>query len=118
MPIKARIDMLATGICTPVGIKVLGQDLKVIEKLARDIEMATKPCPASSAFAERGLAATTSRSADRTQLALWTDGADLQQVVASGLGAETVTTTVKAGALRRQPPLSARSPQRPSGDRT
>ena len=42
MPIKARIDMLATGIRTPVGVKVIGQDLKDIEKLAREIETAIK----------------------------------------------------------------------------
>jgi len=42
MPIKARIDMLATGIRTPVGVKVIGQDLKVIEQLAREIETAIK----------------------------------------------------------------------------
>ncbi len=54
MPIKARIDMLATGIRTPVGVKVIGQDLKVIERLAREIEAAIKTVPGtSSAFAER-----------------------------------------------------------------
>ena len=54
MPIKARIDMLATGIRTPVGVKVIGQDLKVIERLAREIEAALKTVPGtSSAFAER-----------------------------------------------------------------
>ena len=54
MPIKARIDMLATGIRTPVGVKVIGRDLKVIESLARDIETAIKTVPGtSSAFAER-----------------------------------------------------------------
>ncbi|MCA4923095.1 MAG: efflux RND transporter permease subunit, partial [Methylobacterium sp.] len=54
MPIKARIDMLATGIRTPVGVKVIGPDLNVIEKLAREIESAIKTVPGtSSAFAER-----------------------------------------------------------------
>ena len=54
MPIKARIDMLATGIRTPLGVKVIGPDLTVIEKLARDIEAAIKTVPGTSiAFAER-----------------------------------------------------------------
>jgi Cu(I)/Ag(I) efflux system membrane protein CusA/SilA len=54
MPIKARTDMLATGIRTPVGIKVIGQDLKVIERLAREIEVVVRNVPGtSSAFAER-----------------------------------------------------------------
>jgi Cu(I)/Ag(I) efflux system membrane protein CusA/SilA len=54
MPIKARIDMLATGIRTPVGVKVMGKDLAVIEKLAREIEAAIRSVPGtSSAFAER-----------------------------------------------------------------
>jgi Cu(I)/Ag(I) efflux system membrane protein CusA/SilA len=98
MPIKARIDMLATGIRTPVGVKVLGQDLKVIEKLAREIEAAIKTVPGtSSAFAERVIGGYYLEiEPDRTQLARYglTVG-DVQQVVASGLGAETVTTTVE-----------------------
>jgi len=98
MPIRARIDMLATGIRTPVGVKVLGQDLKVIEKLARDIEAAIKTVPGtSSAFAERVIGGYYLEvEPDRTQLARYgLMVADVQQVVASGLGAETVTTTVE-----------------------
>ena len=54
MPIKARIDMLATGIRTPVGVKVIGPDLTIIERLARQIEAAIRTVPGtSSAFAER-----------------------------------------------------------------
>ena len=54
MPIKARIDMLSTGIRTPIGIKVFGKDLGEIEKLARQIEQAVKTVPGtSSAYAER-----------------------------------------------------------------
>jgi len=98
MPIKARIDMLATGIRTPVGVKVIGQDLTVIEKLAREIEMAIKSVPGtSSAFAERIVGGYyLDIEPDRTELARY--GlmiADVQQVVASALGAETVTTTVE-----------------------
>jgi Cu(I)/Ag(I) efflux system membrane protein CusA/SilA len=98
MPIKARIDMLATGIRTPVGVKVLGPDLKVIETLAREIEAAIKTVPGtSSAFAERVIGGYYLEiEPDRTQLSRYglTVG-DVQQVVASGLGAEIVTTTVE-----------------------
>ena len=98
MPIKARIDMLATGIRTPVGVKVIGLDLKVIEKLAREIEGAIKTVPGtSSAFAERIIGGYyLDIEPDRRELARY--GlmiADVQQVVSSALGAETVTTTVE-----------------------
>ena len=54
MPIKARIDMLATGIRTPVGIKVYGPDLAELERLARLTEAAVRTVPGTtSAFAER-----------------------------------------------------------------
>jgi Cu(I)/Ag(I) efflux system membrane protein CusA/SilA len=98
MPIKARIDMLATGIRTPVGVKVLGQDLKVIEKLARDIEAAIKSVPGTaSAFAERIIGGYYLEiEPERSQLARYgLMVGDVQQVIASALGAETVTTTVE-----------------------
>ncbi|OGA65609.1 MAG: cation transporter, partial [Betaproteobacteria bacterium RIFCSPLOWO2_12_FULL_65_14] len=54
MPIKARIDMLSTGIRTPIGIKVFGKDLDEMEKLARRIESVVKNVPGTtSAYAER-----------------------------------------------------------------
>ncbi len=98
MPIKARIDMLATGIRTPVGVKVIGQDLKVIETLAREIEAVIKTVPGtSSAFAERIIGGYyLDIEPDRRELARY--GlmiSDVQQVVASAIGAETVTTTVE-----------------------
>ena len=98
MPIKARIDMLATGIRTPVGVKVIGQDLTVIERLAREIEAAIKTVPGtSSAFAERIIGGYyLDIEPDRRELARY--GlmiSDVQQVVASAIGAETVTTTVE-----------------------
>ncbi len=98
MPIKARIDMLATGIRTPVGVKVLGQDLKVIEQLARDIESVIKSVPGTaSAFAERIIGGYYLEiEPDRTQLARYgLMVGEVQQVVASAMGAETVTTTVE-----------------------
>jgi len=54
MPIKARIDMLSTGIRTPIGIKVFGNDLQQIESVARDIERVVRAVPGTtSAYAER-----------------------------------------------------------------
>ena len=54
MPIKARIDMLSTGIRTPVGIKIIGKDLAAMEKVAREVETVLKAVPGtSSAYAER-----------------------------------------------------------------
>jgi copper/silver efflux system protein len=98
MPIKARIDMLATGIRTPIGIKVIGPDLMVIEKLAREIEAVVRMVPGtSSAFAERIIGGYYLEiEYDRSALARY--GlmiSDVQNVVASGLGAETITTTVE-----------------------
>jgi Cu(I)/Ag(I) efflux system membrane protein CusA/SilA len=98
MPIKARIDMLATGIRTPVGVKIIGPDLTVIERLAREVEAAVKTVPGtSSAFAERIIGGYYLEiEPDRVQLARY--GlmiGDVQAVIASGLGAETVTTTVE-----------------------
>src|SRR6185436_20478408 len=56
MPIKARIDMLSTGIRTPVGVKVIGTDLSEIDRIARQIEHVLKAVPGtSSAYAERGI---------------------------------------------------------------
>ncbi|HEX2842175.1 CusA/CzcA family heavy metal efflux RND transporter [Hyphomicrobium sp.] len=98
MPIKARIDMLATGIRTPVGVKVIGRDLKVIEGLAREIEAAIKTVPGTaSAFAERIIGGYYLEiEPDRPQLARYgLKIADVQQVIASAIGAETVTTTVE-----------------------
>jgi Cu(I)/Ag(I) efflux system membrane protein CusA/SilA len=98
MPIKARIDMLATGIRTPIGIKVFGKDLKEMERLARQIEAALKTVAGtSSAFAERIIGGYYLEiEPSREQLGRY--GlmiADVQDVVASALGAETVTTTVE-----------------------
>ncbi|GGZ63689.1 efflux RND transporter permease subunit [Paraglaciecola chathamensis] len=56
MPIKTRIDMLATGIKTPVGIKVAGEDLAVIQKIGQDIERILSPMQGSaSVYAERAV---------------------------------------------------------------
>jgi Cu(I)/Ag(I) efflux system membrane protein CusA/SilA len=98
MPIKARIDMLSTGIRTPVGVKVFGKDLAQIEKLARQIEQAVKGVPGtSSAYAER---VTGGYYLDieprRDQLARYgiTVG-DFQRVVSTALGGAPVSTAVE-----------------------
>jgi Cu(I)/Ag(I) efflux system membrane protein CusA/SilA len=98
MPIKARLDMLATGIRTPIGIKVFGRDLAEMEKLAKAIEAVVKQVPGtSSAFAERitgGLYLEV--EPDRGQLARYGLAVgDLLDVVGTALGGEMVTTTVE-----------------------
>ncbi|RAI44809.1 efflux RND transporter permease subunit [Rhodoplanes roseus] len=98
MPIKARTDMLSTGIRTPIGIKVYGADLTELERLARQIEAAVRTVPGTtSAFAERVIGGYyLNIDPDRAQLArygLTID--DLQNTVATALGAEPVTTTVE-----------------------
>ena len=97
MPIKARIDMLSTGIRTPVGIKVFGRDLAEMEVLAREIEAVVKAVPGTrSAYAERITGGYyLDIEPDREALARY--GilvGDLQEVVATALGGETVTTMV------------------------
>jgi copper/silver efflux system protein len=98
MPIKARIDMLATGIRTPVGVKVYGTDLAEMEKIARQVEAAVRTVPGTtSAFAERILGGYyLNIEPNRAQLARY--GlmiSDVQDVIAASLGAEAVTTTVE-----------------------
>jgi Cu(I)/Ag(I) efflux system membrane protein CusA/SilA len=98
MPIKARIDMLSTGIRTPVGVKVYGTDLAEIEKVAREVEAVLRTVPGTtSAFAERVLGGYyLNIDPDRAQLARYglTIG-DVQAMVGVALGGETVTTTVE-----------------------
>jgi Cu(I)/Ag(I) efflux system membrane protein CusA/SilA len=98
MPIRARIDMLSTGIRTPVGVKVLGKDLTEIEKLSRQIEAVIRNVPGTtSAYAERVIGGYyLNIDPDRAQLArygLMVD--DIQNLIAMALGGEMVTTTVE-----------------------
>jgi len=98
MPIKARIDMLATGIRTPVGVKVFGKDLGEMEKLAREIEAVIRTVPGTtSAYAERAIGGYyLNIDPDRAQLARYgLMVGDVQDVIAMALGAEPVTTTVE-----------------------
>ena len=98
MPIKARIDMLATGIRTPVGIKLLGRDYGELERVARQVEAAVHGVSGTtSAHAERVTGGYFLEIVpDRTRLAQY--GVmieDVQQTVASALGGEAVTTTIE-----------------------
>src|SRR5450830_1077223 len=98
MPIKARIDMLSTGIRTPIGIKVFGKDLDEMEKLAKQIEAVVKTVPGTtSAFAERITGGFyLNIEPDREQLARYGLAVgDLLDVVGTALGGEMVTTTVE-----------------------
>jgi copper/silver efflux system protein len=98
MPIKARIDMLSTGIRTPIGVKVIGTDLIEIDKLAKQIEQVLKAVPGtSSAYAERGIGGYyLDVTPDRAALARYGIMVqDVQDVIATALGGQTVTTTVE-----------------------
>ncbi len=98
MPIKARIDMLSTGIRTPIGIKVFGKDLDELDRLAREIEAAVKTVPGTtSAYAERVTGGYyLDIVPDRQALARYGLGVgELQDVIATALGGEVITTTVE-----------------------
>jgi len=98
MPIKARIDMLSTGIRTPIGIKVFGTNLVEMERLARQIETVVKAVPGtSSAFAERITGGFyLDIVPDRNALARYgLSVGELMDVVSAALGGEMVTTTVE-----------------------
>lgn len=98
MPIKSRIDMLSTGIRTPVGIKVFGNNLGEIERLAKQIEQVVRTVPGTtSAYAERltgGYYIDVVPNGDAMARYGLTIN-DVHDVVASALGAERLTTTVE-----------------------
>ncbi|MFT4278969.1 MAG: CusA/CzcA family heavy metal efflux RND transporter [Rhodopseudomonas sp.] len=98
MPIKARIDMLSTGIRTPVGVKVMGTDLAEIDRLAKQVEQVLKTVPGtSSAYAERTIGGYYLEIVpDRSALARYGLAIqDVQDTIATALGGQTVTTTVE-----------------------
>lgn len=98
MPIKGRIDMLSTGIRTPVGIKLFGSDLGELEELARDIEAVVRTVPGTaSVYAERlNGGYYLSIEPDRERLARHGLSIDaVQETIAAALGGETLTTTVE-----------------------
>jgi Cu(I)/Ag(I) efflux system membrane protein CusA/SilA len=97
-PIKARIDMLSTGIRTPIGVKVIGTDLVELDTLAKQVEQVLRRVPGtSSAYAERGIGGYyLDITPDRTALARYGIMVqDVQDVIGTALGSQTVTTTVE-----------------------
>jgi Cu(I)/Ag(I) efflux system membrane protein CusA/SilA len=98
MPIKGRIDMLTTGVRTPIGIKVFGSSLDEIQRIGAQIETILRPIPGTrSIFAERSSGGYfVDITPDRKALArygLTID--DLQSVIMTAIGGETITTTIE-----------------------
>jgi Cu(I)/Ag(I) efflux system membrane protein CusA/SilA len=104
MPIKTRIDMISTGIKTPLGIKISGPDLARIQEIGEDIEKVVKEIPGTrSVFSERTAGGryvninVKRRAASRLGLNI----ADVQEVIAKAVGGSNVTQTVEG--LERYP---------------
>jgi Cu(I)/Ag(I) efflux system membrane protein CusA/SilA len=111
MPIKTRIDMLSTGIKTPVGIKVAGPDLKVIENIGKDLETLLSDIPGTaSVFSERVAGGryikVDIRRQDAARFGL--NIADVQAVVRTAIGGMNIGNTVEG--LERYP-INLRYPQ-------
>jgi Cu(I)/Ag(I) efflux system membrane protein CusA/SilA len=108
MPIKARIDMLSTGIRTPVGIKVMGSKLEEIERLGLELEHHVKEIPGTrSVYAER---VTTGyfldfniKREEAARYGLTVD--DVQEIIQSAIGGMNLTTTVEG---RERYPVNVR----------
>jgi len=112
MPIKTRIDMLATGIKTPVGIKVAGPDLGVIQGIGKDLERILEPVPGTaSVYSERVVGGryidVDIDRARASRFGLNID--DIQDIVRTAIGGINVTQTVEG--LERYP-VNLRYPQR------
>jgi Cu(I)/Ag(I) efflux system membrane protein CusA/SilA len=98
MPIKGRIDMLATGIRTPVGIKVFGPDLGELERIGKQVEQAVQMIAGTrSVFAERAVSGYyLDIDIDRAAAARHgVNIADVQAVIATAIGGMTITQTVE-----------------------
>lgn len=111
MPIKTRIDMLATGIKTPVGIKIAGPELSVIEDIGRQLETILPNVEGTtSVYAERVAGGRYIKiDIDRVKSARYgLNIADVQQVIATAIGGMNVTQTVEG--LERYP-VNIRYPQ-------
>jgi len=110
MPIKARIDMLSTGIRTPVGVKIFGKDLVTLERLAKEVEATLRKVPGtSSAYAERvNSGYFLEITPDRLKVARYgLSIEDVQKTISMAIGAEVITTTVEGreryGVVMRYP---------------
>ncbi len=111
MPIRARIDMLTTGVRTPIGIKIFGPDLTEIEKIGGHLEAIMKDIPGTrSVYAERVAGGYfVDFDLKRGELARYgLSVADAQNVIMSAIGGENVTTTVEG---RARYPVNMRYPR-------
>jgi Cu(I)/Ag(I) efflux system membrane protein CusA/SilA len=111
MPIKARIDMLTTGVRTPVGIKIFGADLKKIEQIGAELEGLMKQVPGTrSVFAERVAGGYfvdfVPRRDQLARYGLTID--DVQMVIMTAIGGENITTTIEG---RGRYPVNLRYPR-------
>ena len=104
MPIKTRIDMLSTGIKTPVGIKISGSDLNVLEQLGKRLEQVVRGVPGTlSVYAERVMGGNyLDFKINRDSIARYglTVG-DVQDVIQTAIGGMNITTTIEG--LERYP---------------
>ena len=104
MPIKTRIDMLSTGIKTPLGIKISGPDLQVLERLGKEVEQIVRQVPGTlSVYAERVMGGNyLDFRIDRRALAVHgLQVGDVQEVIQSAIGGMNITTTIEG--LERYP---------------
>ena len=111
MPIKTRIDMLATGIKTPVGIKIAGPDLKVIERIGQDLERVIAKIPGTASVYSERVAGGRYVDVDIDRKRASRFGLninDVQDVVRSAVGGMNVTQTVEG---RERYPVNVRYPQ-------
>ena len=111
MPIKNRIDMLTTGVRTPVGIKIFGADLKQIEAIGEQVELAVRRVPGTrSVFAERAAGGYfIDFDLKRPELARYgLSVAEVQDVILSAVGGENVSTTIEG---RARYPVNVRYPR-------
>ncbi|CAO1667715.1 Cation efflux system protein CusA [Halomonas sp. NYA30] len=111
MPISTRIDMLATGIKTPVGIKVGGEDLKQIQSIGQQLETILADVPGTASVYSERVAGGRYIKVDinRAQAARYgLNIADVQQVVATAIGGQNITQTIEG--LERYP-VNLRYPQ-------
>ncbi|MBU2966022.1 efflux RND transporter permease subunit [Amphritea sp. 2_MG-2023] len=111
MPIKTRIDMLATGIKTPVGIKIAGPDLQQIQQIGQQLESILKDVPGTASVYSERVAGGRYIKVDiqRQRAARYgLNIADVQQVVASAIGGVNVSQTIEG--LERYP-INVRYPQ-------
>jgi Cu(I)/Ag(I) efflux system membrane protein CusA/SilA len=108
MPIKARVDMLSTGVRTPVGIKIMGADLQKIQEIGEHIEMVLKDVPGTkSVFAERTAGGYfldfTLKRSELARYGLTVDQAN--SVIMSAIGGENISTTIEG---RERYPVNVR----------